>query len=62
MINASFTSENPDPENLIGDGTRKRGSVQIKTVKKSSESFHSQSTQMRIQFIASDDNPILKLV
>ena len=62
MINESFTGENLDPENLIENGTRKRVSVQIQTGKKSSKFFHSQSTQIRIQFIASDDYPFLKLL
>ena len=62
MINESFTSENPDPETSLRDGTRKRGSVQIETANKSSEFFHSQSTQMGKQFIASDGYPFLKLL
>ena len=56
MIN-EFTSENPDPENSTGDASRKRVLVQTETAKKSSKIFHSQSTQMGIQFIASDDYP-----
>ena len=52
MINESFTGENPDPENLIENGTRKRVSVQIETAKKSSKFFLSQSTQMGVQFMA----------
>ena len=46
MINESFTGENPDPENSIENGTRKRVSVQIETAKKSSKFFHSQPTQI----------------
>ena len=39
MINESFIGEKPDPENSMGDGTRKRVSVQIETAKKSSKFF-----------------------